>query len=144
VSHEWAGIAYRRQPTALNAHNLACGERDKAVSEKLFRKALEHDQEYTRSAAIIAKMVEVRNPGEAKTLREMIVRVLESDIHSSETSLDELRRLHEAARKIEKGSVAEKASAEIERRERDVAMRDTVFHEENLAQGRDSLLGQEP
>lgn len=141
TSHEWAGIAYKRQPTALNAYNLACGERDTAAREKLFRKALEHDPEYTSSAARLAKMIEHRNPDEAKKLRRMIVRVLEGDIHATETSLDELRRLREAAQKTQQSSVAEMAASEIKRREHQIATKGGLFCEENLAQGRDRLLG---
>ena len=144
ASHEWASIAYRRRPTALNAYNLACGERDTAERERLFRKSLDHDPEYTSSAAILASMIEGRNPSEAKKLRQMIVRVLERDIDSSDTNLKELRNLREAARKTDQSSIAEKANSEIESREREVATRNAVFREENLAQGRDRLLGQEP
>ena len=143
ASHEWAGIAHKRSPTAPTAHNLACGERDPIMAERLLREALEHDPEYTGSAAILAKRIEGKNPDEAKTLRQMIVRVLNRDIDSSDTDLIVLRRLREAARKTDQNSVAEKAASEIERREREVATRDAVFREENLAQGRDRLLGQE-
>jgi len=71
ASHEWAGIAYKRRPTAVNAHNLACGERDPAERERVFRQALDHDPEYTSSAALLANMIEDRNPDEAKKLRQM-------------------------------------------------------------------------
>lgn len=143
ASHEWAGIAYKRRPTALNAHNLACGERDKGAREKYLRQALEHDPEYTSAAAMLASMVEGRDPDEAKKLRQMVVRMLEDGLRSSDTSLQELRRLREAARQLGKSSVAEKAKSEIKRREYALAERDTVFREENLAEGREKMIGRE-
>lgn len=141
ASHEWAGIAYRRRPTALNAHNLACGERDKGARERYLRQALEHDPKYTSSAEMLADMIEGRNPEEAKKLRNMIFTELEGELRSSTTSLKELRQLREAAQQIGKSSVAEMARSEIERREHAMAERDAVFREENLAQGRDRLIG---
>lgn len=145
ASHEWAAIAHRRRPTALTAHNLACGEPDKAAKERLLREALDRDPDYTLSAAMLAKMIEGRNPAEAKQLRERIVAALEPEIRSSDTDLNELRRLRDAARTTGRAAVADRATAEIKRREREVATRDAVFREENLAQGRASgrLLGPE-
>ena len=143
ASHEWAAIAYKRRPTALNAHNLACGERDKGLREKYLRQALAHDPEYTSSAAMLAAMIESRDPNEAKKLRQMIVTVLEGDVRSSDTSTQELRRLREAARQLGKSSVAEKAMSEIKRREHALAERETVFREENLAEGRGKMIGRE-
>ena len=145
ASHEWAAIARRRRPTALTAHNLACGERDAAAKERLLREALDRDPSYTSTAAILAKMIEDRSPAEARQLREGIVASLEPEIRSPDTDLNELRQLRDAARGTGQSAVADRAAAEIERRERDVATRDAVFHEENLAQGRSSgrLLGPE-
>ena len=74
--------------------------------------------------------------------RQMIVRVLEDELRASDASLQELRQLRDAARKIGKRSIAEKAKSEIERREHALAERGVVFREENLAQGRDRLIGQ--
>jgi molecular chaperone DnaK len=142
ASHDWAGIAYERRPTALNAYNLACGERDKGVREKYLKQALEHDPEYTSAAAMLAGMVEGRKPDEAKKLRQMIVRVLEGELRSSDTSMQELRQLRDAARQIGKSSVDEKAKSEIERRVHALAERDAILREENLAQGRDRSIGQ--
>jgi molecular chaperone DnaK len=145
ASHEWAAIAHRRRPTALTAHNLACGERDSAAKEQLLREALDRDPDFTLSAAILAKMIEGRSPAEAKRLREGIVAVLEPGIRSSDTDLNQLRRLRDAARSTGRTSIADQATIEIERREREVATRDAVFREENLEQGRDSgrLFGRE-
>lgn len=140
ASHEWAGIAYKRRPTALTAHNLACGEPDKGNREKYLRQALEHDPEYTSSAAMLAGMVEGRDPDAAKELRQMIVRVLGGEVRSSDTSMQELRQLREAARQVGKSSIAEDAKSEIEHREQALAERNAVFREENLAQGRDRLI----
>lgn len=145
ASHEWATIAHQRKPTALTAHNLACGERNAAVKEQLLREALNRDPEYTASAAILATLIETRDPAEARDLREAIIVVLEPKIHSPKTDLKELRRLRAAARSTGQISVADRATVEIERREHEVTLRDAVFREENLAQGRDSglLLGPE-
>ncbi len=145
ASHEWAAIAHRRRPTALTAHNLACGERDTAEKERLLREAIDRDPGYTASATMLAKMIENRNPTEAKQLRERIVADLEPEIHSTNTDLKELRRLRDAAVRTGRTAVAERAEVEINRREREVATRDAVFREENLAQGRERgrLLGPE-
>lgn len=138
ASHEWAAIAHQRRPTALTAHNLACGERDSVEKERLLREALDRDPDDTSSAAMLAKMIEGRSPAEARRLRERIVALLEPEIQSSDTDLNELRRLRDAARSMGRASVADRATVEIQRREREVASRDAVFREENLAQGRDS------
>lgn len=143
VSHEWAHIAYERRPTATNAYNLACGEADKKLREAYLRNSLRHDSEYTLAASMLADLIEGRDPEEAKKLRQMIVRAMEDDIRSSDTDLRDLRQLRDAASKIGKTSVSEKASAEIERREHEVATRDSVFREENLAQGRERAIGRE-
>lgn len=146
VSHEWAALAHRRKPSATTAHNLACGERDRAEKERLLREALEYDPSYTASATMLAKMIESSNPIEAKQLRERIVADLQSEISSKSTDLITLRRLRDAAVSTRRADVAEQVEVEIKRREREVALRDSVYREENLAQGRDSglLIGGEP
>ena len=107
------------------------------------REALDRDPGYTSSAALLAEMIEDRSPAEAKKLRERIVAVLEPKIRSSETKIVELRRLRDAASGMGRAAVADRATAEIGRREREVATRDAVFREENLAQGSGRLLGPE-
>jgi hypothetical protein len=136
ASHEWAAIAHRRKPTALTAHNLACGERDSAARERLLREALDRDPYYTSSAAMLAKMIEGRSPTEARQLREGIVAALEPEMRSPDMDLNDLRRLRDAARATGQEALANRATVEIERREREVATHDAPFHERNLAQGR--------
>jgi molecular chaperone DnaK len=143
ASHEWAAIAHQRKPTALTAHNLACGERDSAAKERLLREALDRDPDYTSSASLLAEVIEDRSPAEAKKLRERIVSIIEPKIRSSDVDLSELRLLRDAARGMGRAAVADRATAEIGRREREVGTRDAVFREENLAQGRGRLLGPE-
>lgn len=89
---------------------------------------------------MLAGMVEGRDPDAAKELRQMIVRVLGGEVRSSDTSMQELRQLREAARQVGKSSIAEDAKSEIEHREQALAERNAVFREENLAQGRDRLI----
>ncbi len=136
ASHEWAVIAHRRQPTAVTAHNLACGERDAAKKERLLREALDRDPDYTSSATLLAKLIEGRSTGEARQLRERIVTVLAPKMRSPDTDLNELRRLRDAARATGQAVTADQASVEIERRERELKTRNALFDEGNLAQGR--------
>lgn len=142
ASHEWAGIAHQRKPTAVTAHNLACGERDSAAKEQLLRESLGLDPGYTSSAAMLANLIERSSPAEARKLRVGIVDALESEIGASGTALNELRQLRDAAHSTGRSAVADRATAEINRREREVATLDAVFREENLAQGSNRLLGQ--
>lgn len=81
-SNEWAEIAYKRSPNAVNAFNIACksyGEKE----ELYLRKALEHDPNFTSALLKLGKILKLRADKEGTILLEKALLLLQDEIYTS-------------------------------------------------------------
>lgn len=81
-SNDWADIAYKRKPNAVNAFNIAC----KAYGEKeeiYLRKALEHDPNYTSALLSLGRILKLSGDTEGTLLLEKALLTLQNEIYAN-------------------------------------------------------------
>lgn len=85
-SNDWAEIAYKRSPNAVNAFNIAC----KAYGEKeevYLRKALEHDPNFTSALLSLGKILQLRGDIEGSLLLEKSLILLQDELYNNDVTI---------------------------------------------------------
>ncbi|WP_338412593.1 Hsp70 family protein [Psychrobacter raelei] len=69
LANEWANLAYKRKPNAVNAYNLSC-RHSGDEKERYLRLALEHDPSYDSALIVLGRILHSRGDKEGRELLE--------------------------------------------------------------------------
>ena len=114
-SKEWTEIAYKRNPSAINAYNLSC-EYYGEEKEKYLRLALEHDPDYTSALLTLGKILKVRGDSEGDVLLQSALIQLQDDLYSSTPTIRKCEDLIQVCNTLEGYEELKSSATDIKKR----------------------------
>ncbi|MFD1133197.1 tetratricopeptide repeat protein [Psychrobacter sanguinis] len=131
LANEWANLAYKRKPNAVNAYNLSC-RYSGPEQEKYLRLALEHDPSYDSALIVLGRILHSRGDKEGRELLEKAKNNIMSGYDFGYIDYDEAEDLLKISRILNDDDTkrkAEKLIEEIKSKEKS-----SVYSDNNLVQ----------
>jgi len=131
LSSKWSELAYKREPSAVTAFNLALDKErngDMEEYERLMEESLKHDPTHAAALEIYGNYLKRKSDPKGIPMIETAFEELKGHFDNNDLDKDNFFRLRRAADTLGRTDVIE----QIERREKDLQTRGQQYNQNNL------------